>query len=169
MKNWASDNEGKFHIFLKCRIWICNKKFNFSLDIRVSVNLAFFEKIGLFLSTLALATLVKKTEAQFCNQCCQYKSAQKAPKIVQFSKTNAKFMLTLMSKEKLNFLLQIQILHFKYVWTLPSLSLARFFLIQNELQTMCGQGRVTISRRMALSELLSSIISESKSLEIPYM
>ena len=46
-------------------------------------------------------------------------------------------MLTLMSKEKLNFLLQIQILHFKYVWNLPSLSLARFFLIQNELGTMC--------------------------------
>ena len=42
-----------------------------------------------------------------------------------FSK-NAKFTLTLMSKEKLNFLLQIQILHFKYVWNLPSLSLARF-------------------------------------------
>ena len=52
-----------------------------------------------------------------------------------FSK-NDKFMLTLMSKEKLNFLLQIQILHFKYVWNLPSLSLARFFLIRNESQTM---------------------------------
>ena len=42
-----------------------------------------------------------------------------------------------MSKEKVNSLLQIQILHFKYVWNLPSLSLAQFFLIQNELQTMC--------------------------------
>ena len=45
-------------------------------------------------------------------------------------------MLTLMSKEKLNFLLQIQILLFKYEWNLPSLSLAWFFLIQNELRTM---------------------------------
>ena len=42
-----------------------------------------------------------------------------------------------MSKEKLNFLLQIQILHFKYVLNFPSLSLAWFFLIQNELRTMC--------------------------------
>ena len=29
---------------------------------------------------------LQKTEAQFCNQCCQYKSAQKEPKIVQFHK-----------------------------------------------------------------------------------
>ena len=49
---------------------------------------------------------------------------------------NAKFTITLMSKEKLKFLLQFQILHFKYVWNLPSLSLTRFFLIQNELWTM---------------------------------
>ena len=41
-----------------------------------------------------------------------------------------------MSKEKLNFLLQIQILHFKNIWNLPSLSLAQFFVIQNELRTM---------------------------------
>ena len=52
-----------------------------------------------------------------------------------FSK-NVKFTLTLMSKEKFIFLLQIQILHFKYVWNLPSMSLARFFLIQNELGTI---------------------------------
>ena len=51
-KNRASDNEGKFHTYLKCRIWICNKKINSSLDIRVSVNLAFFEKIGLFTRVL---------------------------------------------------------------------------------------------------------------------
>ena len=62
-KNRASDNEGKFHTYLKCRIWICNKKLNFSLDIRVSVNLAFFMKLDyfwLFLSTLVLTTLVTK-------------------------------------------------------------------------------------------------------------
>ena len=41
-KNQESDNEGKFHIYLKCRIWICNKEFNFSLDIRITMNLAFF-------------------------------------------------------------------------------------------------------------------------------
>ena len=34
------------------------------------------------------------------------------------------------------FLSWIHILHFKYVWNLPSLSLARFFLIQNELRTI---------------------------------
>ena len=33
----------------------------------------------------------------------EYKSAQKEPKIVQFSKKNAKFPLTLMSKEKMIF------------------------------------------------------------------
>ena len=96
-----------------------------SLDIKVSVNLAFFfRKLGYF--------RLKKSPI--------------------FSK-NAKFMLTLMSKEKLNFLLQIQILHFKYVWNLPSLSLARFFLIQNELRTICyvvhtdwGQGFCTFYR-----------------------
>ena len=65
MKNLASDNEGKFHIYLKCRIWICNEKFNFSLDIRVSLNLAFFEKIE------------QNRASVFCNQCYQYKSAQK--------------------------------------------------------------------------------------------
>ena len=32
-KNRASDNEGKFHKFLKCRIWICNKKFKFYTSI----------------------------------------------------------------------------------------------------------------------------------------
>ena len=46
-----------------------------------------------------------------------------------------------MSKDKVNFLLQIQILHFKYVWNLPSLSLPQFFLIQNELRTMCWTPR----------------------------
>ena len=56
---------------------------------------------------------------------------------------NAKFMPTPISKEKLNFLLQIQVLHFKYVWNLPSLSLARFFLIQNELRTM-WQGTLSV-------------------------
>ena len=63
----------------------------------------------------------QKTEAQFCPI---------------FSK-NAKCTLTLMSKEKLIFLFQIQILTFKYVWNLPSLSLAQFFLIQNELRPGC--------------------------------
>ena len=61
---------------------------------------------------------------------------QKCWEIVQFSKKNAKFMLTLMLKEKFIFLLQIQILHFKYIWNLHSLSLAWFFLIQNGLRPM---------------------------------
>ena len=49
LQNWQTVREQQ-KSDLKCRIWTCNKKFNFSLDIRVSVNLAFFEKIGLFLA-----------------------------------------------------------------------------------------------------------------------
>ena len=108
----------------------------------------FFEKIWFFLIALALATLwqnlfqtygglsfVEKTlRRQFCNQMLP---VQERSKRAKFSQKMPKFMLTLMSKEKLNFSLQIQILHFKYVWNLPSLSLAWFFLIQNELRTMC--------------------------------
>ena len=136
-KTQASYNEGKFHTHLKCRISICNKEFNFSLDIRVSMNLAFFEKIGLFLALFehsCTGNTGYKTEPQFFVTSVASTRVLKNSPI--FSK-NAKFTLTLMSKEKLNFLLQIQILHFKYVWNLPSLSLARFFLIQNELRTMC--------------------------------
>ena len=110
------------------------------MDIRVSMNSAFFEKIWLFLSTLAMATsgwrksfqqkldqhLVKKLSPQFLTSITSAKVLKKSQ---IFSKT-------LMSKEKLNFLLQIQILHFNYVWNSPSLSLAWFFLIQNELPTM---------------------------------
>ena len=105
----------------------------------------FFEKIWFFLITLALATLwqnlfqtyggptfVEKTlRRQFCNQMLPVQECSKKSQI--FSK-NAMLTLTLMSKEKLIFLFQIQILTFKYVWNLLSLSLAQFFLIQNELR-----------------------------------
>ena len=62
--NQASVNEDKFHTYLKCRIWFFDKKLNFSLDV-LSVNLAFFEKIGLFLSILVLVTLVTKLSLSF--------------------------------------------------------------------------------------------------------
>ena len=130
-KNWASDNESKFHTYLKVRIWIWNKKINFSLDIRVSVSMAFFEKIWLFLSTLVLVTSGCKTVSSvFFQQKLDHHKfeissvkvlpVQEWSKRTKFSQKNAKFMLTLMSKEKLNFLFQIQILTFKYVWNLPS-------------------------------------------------
>ena len=92
------------------------------MDIRVSVNLAFFEKIWLFLSTHVLAMLVTKLSLGFCNQKRQSNVLKKCQ--IHSNSRN--------SKEKLNCLLQIQILHFKNVLNLPSLSLARFFLIQNE-------------------------------------
>ena len=112
------------------------------------MNLAFFEKIWLFLSTLVLATSGCKTVSSvfFQQNLDHHKSEISSVKVLpvqewskrtKFSQKNAKFMLTLMSKEKLNFLFQIQILTFKYVWNLPSLSLARFFLIQNELRPGC--------------------------------
>ena len=47
----------------------------------------------------------------------------------------AKCTLTLMSNYEINFLLQIQILHIKIEWNLPSLSLALFFFIHNEFLT----------------------------------
>ena len=76
-----------------------------------------------------------------------------------FSK-NAKFTLTLMSKEKLIFfLLQIQILHFKNIWNLPSLSLAQFFLIQNALRTMCAQ---KILLKMLLWSLVKTTFQTSR-------
>ena len=136
-KNRASDNEGKFHTYLKCRIWICNKKFNFSLDIRVSMNLAFFEKIWLFLSTLALATTGYKTEPQFFVPVLPVQECSKRAKNSPIFSIKCQIHDNSDVQENLNFLLQIQILHFKYVWNLPSLSLARFYLIQNELRTMC--------------------------------
>ena len=61
----------------------------------------------------------------------------------QIFSNNAKFTLTLMSKENWIFLLQIKILHFKYVWNLHSLSLARFFLIMDNRQ--CGLIILSIS------------------------
>ena len=55
-KNRASDNEGKFHSILMCRIWIYSQNLISLLDIRVRVHLAHFWKICLFSSTSALAT-----------------------------------------------------------------------------------------------------------------
>ena len=147
MKNQASDNEGKFHTYLKVRIWIWNKKINFSLDIRVSMNLAFFwENLVLFDHSCTGNTLTELISDLWWSKFCwknteetvlqpDVASTRVLKKSQIFSK-NANFTLTLMSMEKLNFLFQIQILTFKYVWNLPSLSLARFFLIQNELRTM---------------------------------
>ena len=144
-KNRASDYEGKFHTYLKVRIWIWNKKFNFSLDIRVSMNLAFFwENLVLFDHSCTGNTLTELISNLWWSNFCwknteetvlqpDVASTRVLKKSQIFSK-NANFTLTLMSMEKLNFLFQIQILTFKYVWNLPSLSLARFFLIQNELR-----------------------------------
>ena len=105
-KKRASNNEGKFHTYLKCRIWICNKEFNFSFDIRVSTNLAFFEKIRLFLAlfeNFCTGNTGYKTEPQFIVTSVASTSVLKNSPI--FSK-NAKFTLTLMFKEILNFLIQ---------------------------------------------------------------
>ena len=146
-KNRASDYEGKFHTYLKVRIWIWNRKFNFSLDIRVSMNLAFFwENLVLFDHSCTGNTLTELISNLWWSNFCwknteetvlqpDVTSARVLKKSQIFSK-NAMLTLTLMSKEKLVFLFQIQILTFKYVWNLLSLSLAQFFLIQNELRTM---------------------------------
>ena len=66
------------------------------------MNLSFFEKIRLFFSTLALATLHTgyKIEPQFIVTSVVSERVLKNSPI--FSK-NAKFMLTLMSKEKFRF------------------------------------------------------------------
>ena len=46
----------------------------------------FWESWTIFeLSCMYWQQWLQKTETQLCNQCCQYKSAQKEPKIVQFS------------------------------------------------------------------------------------
>ena len=83
----------------------------------------FFRKLDLFWLFLSTLVLLQNWASVFCNQSCQCARVLKNSPI--FSK-NTKFMLTLMSKEKLNFLSQIQILHFKCVWNLPSLSQAFF-------------------------------------------
>ena len=70
-KNRASDNEGKFHSFLMCRIWIYSQTLISQLDIRVRVHLAHFWKIRLFLSA----------PVQAASSCCQCWSAWKEPKI----------------------------------------------------------------------------------------
>jgi hypothetical protein len=78
-------------------------KNQFSLDIRVSVNLSFFEKIGLFLALLedsCTGNTGYKTEPQFIVTSVVSERVLKNSPI--FSK-NAKFMLTLMSKEKFRF------------------------------------------------------------------
>ena len=107
-KNRASTNENKISYIL-CRIWICNKEFNFSLDISVSMNLEFFwENWSIFEHSCT------------GNQCVQEYS-KRAKNSPIFSK-NAKFTLTLMSKKKLNFFLHIQILHFQNMWNFLSFS-----------------------------------------------
>ena len=63
---------------------------------------------------------------------------------------------------KLNFWIQIQFLHFKYAWNLPSLSLAWFFLIQNELRTMCPWASYEYFLYMALSQCLKRSLLAKK-------
>ena len=132
---------------MRCRIWICYKKFTFFVAITVSVNLAFLRKFGSFWALLHWQHLVGEsffdrnwTSIWLQNCLLSFSTSVTSAKVLkksQISSKNATFILTLTSKEKLNFLLQIHILHFNYVWNLPSLSLAWFFLIQNELWTMC--------------------------------
>ena len=50
------------------------------------MNLAFFEKIGLFLALFEHSSTGNTEPQFFVTRCCQYKSVQKKPKIVQFSK-----------------------------------------------------------------------------------
>ena len=73
----------------------------------------------------------------FVTRFCLYWSNQKEPKIAKFSKKSAKYTLTMMSNYEINFLSWIHILNFKYVWNLPSLSLAWFFFNYIEFRTMC--------------------------------
>ena len=79
-----------------CWIWICNNKKKKSLDIRVSMNLAFFEKIGLYLALFehsCSGNTSYKTEAE------GFASARVLKNSPIFSK-NVKYGLTLMFKEK---------------------------------------------------------------------
>ena len=98
---------------MNCLAHIQKAEFSFSLDIEVSMNLAFFEKIGLFFALFEHSITGNtgyKTEPQFSLTSVASTRVLKNSPI--FSK-NAKFTLTLMSKKKLNFFLHIQILHFQ--------------------------------------------------------
>ena len=77
-KNRASDNEGKFHIFLKCRIWICNKKKSiFPWTSELAWIWHFLRKLDYFWALLYWQHWLQNWASVFCNQCRQYKSAQK--------------------------------------------------------------------------------------------
>ena len=95
----------------------------------------FWENWTIFeLSCMYWQQWLQKTETQLCNQCCQYKSAQKEPKIVQFSQKKAKLMLTLMSKKKeFSITNSDSTLHvwMKFAFIVTCLV---FFLIRNELR-----------------------------------
>ena len=88
---------------MNCLAHIQKAEFSFSLDIEVSMNLAFFEKIGLFFALFEhsfTGNTGYKTEAQFFVTSVASTRVLKNSQI--FSKT-AKFTLTLMPKEKLIF------------------------------------------------------------------
>ena len=73
-KNRASDNEGKFHSFLMCRIWIYSQKlfYNWTSDLGCIWHI--FGKLGYF--WLFLSALI-----QAASGCCQCWGAWKEPKI----------------------------------------------------------------------------------------
>ena len=105
------------------------------------MNLSFFEKIGLFLALLedsCTGNTGYKTEPQFIVTSVASEIVIKNSPI--FSK-NAKFMLTLMFNEKLNFLLKNSDSTFAF-----TLSIAQFFLIQNKLRTMSGVSGARVSK-----------------------
>ena len=117
--------------FLKCRIWICNKKNPFSLGFQSWCEFGIlWENWTIFEHSCTGNTGYKKLRLSFVTSVTSTSMLKKSP---IFSK-NAKFTLRT-SKEKLNFLSKNQILHFKYVWNLSSLTLAWFILIHIELQT----------------------------------
>ena len=88
-KNRSSDNEGKFHTYLKCRIWICKKKSIFPGTSELVWIWHFLRKFGSFWALLHWQhwLKLKKTvdwsifcrKNSFVTRCCQCKSAQKEP------------------------------------------------------------------------------------------
>ena len=90
-----SDNVGKFHTYLKCRIGIHHQKSISWLDIKVSMYLAcFFRKFGyflLFLSALVQASSGDKNKTLVMEHSKRAKNRQILLKC-------AKYVLTLMTK-----------------------------------------------------------------------
>ena len=83
-KNRISDNEGKFHSFLMCRIWIKNKFHCWKSELGCIWHI-----FGKFVSFQVLEhwqePVFKKTE-EATSICCLYWSTHKGPKMAYFSK-----------------------------------------------------------------------------------